>query len=657
MKKTNVKMSRFGSLAAVILALCALFFGAFGSFFPLGGENGRIEAVADDYSYSSAGDWIKIHQYDTTLTVQTDRKILVYEEITVEFLTSQATMFYKSLPLEGDAYYDIHATCVGVNGEKNEAFYFEVAKNPDMDDFLDINCIGGVQRGAKWKYCISYTMEIGVDDVKNGMRLDVVGFGTAVPIYNVTATVHLPATPVDHSYICSSYGSTLPGDSKVETEESFDKKTLTFRSDVLRVAYNDYYGEYMAEGITLTFAFKSGVLQNWTATRLQTENFWKIVFGGVACLAVAVILLILTRKRHEIITTVNIKAPDDMDPMQLGKLLDGTVDSEDVTSMIYYFAHKGYLKIDLADEKEPVLIKQVDQLPDDAPIHQKTLFKGLFASGSRVTAEDLMYVFYQRAETAKLQLPKSKMYQGKSVLGFFAGGLLGALYAFFVPLLLSGKVGGGYRYLMGVIFILPIFAIWLCSFLKENYRYKWKNGKKTAVWIAELAVATFFCVLWTFTLAQHFMTEFEVLAMGISAIGCAFITSGALSRSEEYCEKLGQILGFKDFILYTEEDKIKEMLEIEPELYYKILPYAQVLGVTDEWENKFSSIVLQPPSWCVGHHMTVFDYVILHRCIHRSMTRAMMPPQRRGGVGRSGGGGGFGGFGGGGHGGGGFGAR
>ena len=103
----------------------------------------------------------------------------------------------------------------------------------------------------------------------------------------------------------------------------------------------------------------------------------------------------------------------------------------------------------------------------------------------------------------------------------------------------------------------------------------------------------------------------------------------------------------------------KKMLEENPELYYKVLPYAQVLGVTDEWENKFVGILLKPPYWYVGPRMTAFDYVIINRSMRRSFATAMMRPQPKGGstVGRSGGGGSFGGFGGGGFGGGGFGAR
>ena len=100
------------------------------------------------------------------------------------------------------------------------------------------------------------------------------------------------------------------------------------------------------------------------------------------------------------------------------------------------------------------------------------------------------------------------------------------------------------------------------------------------------------------------------------------------------------------------------MLEYEPQLYYKVLPYAQVLGVSNVWEEKFEKITLQPPQWCVGG-MSLFDYLLLNRIMRTATLAMLMRPEPKGGsfVGRSGGGGHFGGFGGGGFGGGGGGAR
>jgi uncharacterized membrane protein YgcG len=261
---------------------------------------------------------------------------------------------------------------------------------------------------------------------------------------------------------------------------------------------------------------------------------------------------------------------------------------------------------------------------------------------------------------AKLQLPKKQTYDKKSVFGFVAGGILSLLYALIVPWIgASSTIGGGYPYLIGVVAGLSAPVVCFLAYVRENYRYKWKQGKRTGMLVAEFAVSLLFSLVFCVFFARHFLTVFERIIICVFIFACNRITLGALSRTEECCDTLGQILGFKDFIVYTEEEKIKFMLEENPELYYKVLPYAQVLGVTDEWEDKFKTITIQPPTWCTGADLDVFDCMIINTWLTRSMLTAIAPPQPQGGstIGRAGGGGGFGGFGGGGFGGGGGGAR
>ena len=123
---------------------------------------------------------------------------------------------------------------------------------------------------------------------------------------------------------------------------------------------------------------------------------------------------------------------------------------------------------------------------------------------------------------------------------------------------------------------------------------------------------------------------------------------------------LGRILGFKQFIEFTERDKIEFMLKENPELYYNILPYAQVLNVTDAWTDKFKGLKLTMPSYCSVGHVDVFDCLVwssLYHSFNHSVSANMASRPKGsygGGVGKGGFGGGVGGgFGGGGFGGGG----
>ena len=647
MMKTNQKTRRLWLYkAAVLICLCLVCMLA-----PFVGGK-RVEAKA----YNGYGDIIKVHSYDVVATISKDRTVQVVETFEIEFLAYGLTMFYRSLPIEDARYFDISATCVG-----NEEFSFYVADNPDISDFIDINCVGGVAKNKKWTYVISYTMQNGANAATsdNGMHIDLIGFGASVPMNNVTATVHFPyATTLENCKTYVGYDAETP--TNVNATLSNDGKTFSFAIDRLDVGYVEYYGIWAADGVSLDFTLTEGACDSYFATRFFTDGLvWIVLFGAIA-VGVVVALRFAFRKKEEIISVVNVKAPNGMDPLKMGKVLDGTVDTEDVTSMIYYFAHNGYLDIDFSDEEDPILKKKKD-LPDDAPVYQKTLFKGLFKKQDEVAVSDLKEQYYVSVEKAKKQVPPVKMYDQKSLLGYVMGGIVALLYAFLMGFFLSaGRIGNGYADYSGFAFIFPIVAILAIEFLRENYRYKWKKGVSLGVKMAEIAIAALFGLVYFFFISNHVYTEYEKLLVCLSAYVALFIGMTILSRREDYVKTLGDIVGFKEFIVVTEEDRLKEMLEENPQLFYEVLPYAQVLGVTDVWEEKFANITIEPPTWCYGTHFTFFDYMIINRCMRTAMRVALSVPQSQGGgrfIGGSGGGGRFGGFGGGGFGGGGFGAR
>ncbi len=649
-EKTKRKSYRF---LAVLVLLLAILLSPFAVKWQK--EGGRYEASAST-TYSSDG--FSVDNYIVDMTVQTNRKVKVRESISITFLRSGLTMFYRSLPTTGGMYEDIKATCPG-----NDAFRYDVIDSPDMHGFIDVECIGNAYNGASWTYEITYTMQTDVFK-GDGMKIDVVGFGFPVPLHNVTATVHFPAAVTDHEVYIGAYGVSAASPNQYKL--SADGRTLTVQKDELPVRYNGTYDEYMAEGITVDFTLPQGTLASYAKSRVFTAEMGILLLIAFLLIGGAAVIFMLRDKR-DIVTTVHLTPPNGMTPMQMGTLLDGQVDNEDSTSMLYYFADKGYLQIDFSNEDDPKLIRLAPELPLSEPAHARTLYKSLFEGGKR-DASGLVttYVsaiggnFFQAIQTAKKQVPTPKpMYTKKSVLSFLSGGILGGLFGFFGAFAMGKAVGGGYSYILGIIFLLPVIVNLLLGWVRENYRYKWKGGKRTAVYVLEIVISVAMTLLFVFLFAKHTMTEWEKLALCLGALIPPLITEGALTRSETYQTTLGDVLGFKDFITYTEEDKIKFMLEENPQLYYQILPYAQVLGVTDEWEKKFERLALEPPNWYVGRSATVYDYLLIDRCMRRSMLAAMAAAARAAGdsAGRSGGGGGFGGFGGGGFGGGGGGVR
>lgn len=130
------------------------------------------------------------------------------------------------------------------------------------------------------------------------------------------------------------------------------------------------------------------------------------------------------------------------------------------------------------------------------------------------------------------------------------------------------------------------------------------------------------------------------------------VLSKGIHKDTKYREELlAPLLGFKDFIKLVEKDKLEMLLEEDPEYYYHVLPFAQVLHVSNIWINKFKDITLPLPEWYVGERLDMRDFSYVIRDIEREMNQSVSRPKSSGSSfsssggssdgGYSGGGGGF----------------
>ena len=290
--------------------------------------------------------------------------------------------------------------------------------------------------------------------------------------------------------------------------------------------------------------------------------------------------------------------------------------------------------------------------------HCRLMYEALFDGRESVKIADLGTDFYTTAESMKAsaQTQAGKMYKrGVPLMVLFfvlAAVLLGGfafLYSWFT-------VAAGYFYWTIFVGVALAFApAAFCSNLAAQRRYRMKKWQLALLTLGgALGGLLIGCAMLLFPSAA--MGGWAQFTSAVFAAATGAVSGFFLTRTEEYTEKLGHILGFRQFILVTEKDKIEFMLGDNPELYYEILPYAQVLGVTDAWTDKFKGISLKPPSYVnytAGDF--VFDCIVWNACfraLNAGFVKSMLTkPSSLGGKGF--GGGGFGGFGGGGFGGGG----
>ncbi len=584
-----------------------------------------------------------IDKYDVCYDVGRDRKISVKEKITVYFTGYNSHGIIRDLTIDnGISYRNIRAQCL------DSTDFDPTTKYESYDDYEIIAVYlrgDGRTTNQQRTYLLEYDMIVPALKEEGYLPLDVIGFGWQAKIGNVTVQVTLPAEPLQVA-VYSGKANTKGNDANVSLTKNGQEITLTVSE----------LGE--ENGITLDLGFDKGVLTEYDDLTL----LW-VAIAAALVVAISFVAKFLIGKKI-VIPTVNFTAPDDMDPLRMGKLIDNSVDNEDMGALIFYFAEKRYLTIDMSEnEDDPILRSTETPLPTDAPNHQKLMYNGLFHGRNEVRVSQLKNSFYQTADAVRKNVYgfTNGMYSKRSIglillfcfITFLGTGVFAFLY---------NGISLGFMLLQPVSLVAPVISLsasCICSVVAEQRRYKWSIGKRLGLRLGGLLVSSLIALFawWLFTVGfepiQTLSQIILILAAGLSGL----ILGYTLDNTDEYHEVLGQIVGFKNFILYTEKDRIQFMLEENPQLYYHILPYAQVLGVTDEWTEKFKGIDIQPPeniSYNTGDVLfNCMLYRALFRSFNRTMTASMISRPSSSGSDRIGGG--FGGGSGGGFGGGGFG--
>ncbi len=432
----------------------------------------------------------------------------------------------------------------------------------------------------------------------------------------------------------------------------------------------EYEGDYALdnyEGLTLYYYMPKGAFSS------SMESYvWIVLAFGLVIIGVALALKFTIGKDAPLTPITNYYPPKHaragehelpMDPVDMGYLIDGTCQGSDVTSLIFYFASKGYLELIEPNSKENKsdsfkLIKKCE-LPDGLPNYQYIFFSKIFGKKKEVTVSDLTNRTYTAVRMVQSNIAgkykgKNTLYDGKTKMISIAASLLAVLYSFLVVGFSGMLVHKSLFGFLGALAIFPaVVSILFGSYLVNN-RQKLSKPK----WIAYAVFYVIVTAILSLTLLAVHPDTFglaEKIILIASVVSCCTIAPFISRRTKHYTEELNEIVGFKEFLQYAEKERLETLLEENPQYYYDILPYANVLGVSDIWEDKFKGLTLEPPVYY--HGSTLFTFAVFnsyYRSSYRAYSAATISTpssSSRSGGGRSfGGGGGFsgGGFGGGG---------
>ena len=589
-----------------------------------------------------------ISGYDITYDIHSDRTIDITEDITLSFYGDSG--FIRDIPVNGGEKV-MNVKVYQLNGQKETHVYYEVFSEDPR--FISIDIGDYSRKYSDFTYRIKYTYCMTkAQEGEDLLALTPVGAGWGCAIENVKLKLILPDGYVEDSVKCftsinSTAGSLLP----VNTSSENGRTVITAEAEEINGEFN--------ECLRVDLGFKEGTL----TTFFDFTPYWYIIIGAVLHIFIIDVKILFFNKR-KILPVVNFEAPDEMSPLLMGKLIDNTVNADDITSMIYYWADKGYIKINLDDKDEPTLIRIYKSLPAQTPEYEKTLFDEMFRKSETVKPSDLKYNFYTTIQKVKKQINTNVkgLYDGKGFAVSAVLAIFGALLTGLAPFIIAfTQISYTYILIAHFLSVLPLIAIYaLCLAIKYNV-LKLNATKKALYCLGAAGVWVLFAVIYILAVPSFIIALLPKILICLVSGGAVICSVLIISRTEKYTEQLNGIIGFRNFITLAEKDRLEKMLEEDPQLYYHVLPYAQVLGVSDKWEEKFAQITIEPPRWATGSLTSdVLSFYLINKMIRSSaaaMTSNMVArPSSSGLSGGSGGGfggGSFGGFSGGGHGGGG----
>lgn len=465
------------------------------------------------------------------------------------------------------------------------------------------------------------------------------------PVENAIATITLPAQPTGHQARFWLEGDPILESGEVTT--ALNGNTITFTGKTA-----------LAERQTIGFQLD---FPDGTFVKSVTPPEIIGIVGAVIAFFLTLFLYFRFGRDEAVAPVVEFYPPDGMNPAEVGYVIDGSADSIDATALVFYWASQGYLEIE-AQKKSFVLHRKGSLTPNHRE-YERHAFNALWdlGDGESVKSAELEGKFFTEVIAIKSGIRRTfrkgrKLQDTRASAFSWLSMILGILVLPCLPMAAVYVNGGGwnggllaYGIALLIFAVLGTFVHWLTFRLNRRW-YKTSGGHRVAgVVLLVLGLLVLFFLL---GIAFSHFWHLRPYTAWICLTGGFFATviSVFITKRSAYGQRiLERVVGFRDFLQDAEKEKLEALLEENPSYFYDILPYAQVLGVTKLWGEKFRDLTVAPPNWYHQEYddfstmVFVASYMNLAGNLRHS---AITPPSNDGG--------GDGGFGGGGFGGGGF---
>lgn len=564
----------------------------------------------------------------------------------------------------------------------------------ENDNYVILLREDGLVNGESRTYYIEYDYHIGYDRVAefDEVYYNLLGASWNTSIENFSFTVTLPKTSAQVGGGFAYEPVFYSGEFGNNTPSAIINYTVT--DNVITGSATTTIEPFQA--VTIWMNLPEGYFDQVTTFSIVWDIL--LLVGVFASLVGIAYFYMFKRNAKRVVQTVEFYPPNKIDPVHMAYALQGYVTTKQMTSLIIYFASKGYLNI--IDDNKKLSLQKVKDLPKSAKVYETMVFNGLFEKGSIIKAEDLAKYFtpekgkaiaeamkkkedevvvYEPISLKKLQKQtstgKAFMDASKTVSAIcgarlnttnnlFAALMVGLgivpIIAFAVLYSIRLNTAFGVGAIIGTLVLGLLSSIFFYSAFSQIAHRKKDTPSKWHAVIGVVIFAITFVIMnntfWESVVDPIYLRWFTLMPLLVMLVA----VPGMLQFNETYRELIGKIFGFRKNIRLTEKKRMELLLKDNPSYYYDILPYAYVLDITDEFAKNFEGLAIEAPNWYVSNNNTMFNLIVFNSLMRSSFnsfsTQMISSRNAASGFGGSSIGGGFGGgFSGGGFGGGGIG--
>lgn len=485
----------------------------------------------------------RIRSFDAEVRLNKDTTLDVTETIVMDFEGAQRRGIYRHIPVRYDRYnnpYTIRLKVLRVDNGQGQKWKYQTSRSGRNLELRigdpDVT-LSGVQT-----YRIHYRVWRAVNFFQGAPEVywNATGNESQFPIDQAQARFYPPPGVTIDQIKTTSFqgvlGSTTPARSQAREDR------IVFQAANLQPG----------SGLTFVAGLPAGSVNPPSALRnlLWILSDWWPAFL-LPILAAGVLFSLYWTNGRDIdggqAVAVEWNPPEELTPAEVGTLVDEHCDMPDIVSTLVDLAVRGYLVIEESEtekllfltSREYTFIKRADA-PSEAELlpFERRFLRGLFNGGERTTLSQLKNKFYTH-----LPEIRSEIYQ--SLLN------------------------------------------------KRLFTTNPETTRTTYVGIG-IAIAVGGAILWG--------TLGSAWGGGLLTTGLLFYLSARAmpAKTARGSRMLRQCLGFQRFVEMAEKERIKVLADKDPTVFGRMLPYAIVLGVADQWANAFKDLITEPPDWYVG---------------------------------------------------------